>query len=100
LTSAILRLFQSHSTCEPINEDKNENILAAVNLGVHLQLLDFAGAVDVVGDGVTPSVRVGRDEIPSVKCTSGSENRPMKAAGMYCSPMMGVTSTSNLQKAA
>jgi hypothetical protein len=32
---------------------------------MHLQLFYFAAAVNVVGDGVPPSVRMCRNEIPS-----------------------------------
>ena len=31
---------------------------------MHLQLLDLAGAVDVVGYGVAPGVRMCSDEVP------------------------------------
>ena len=41
---------------------------------VHLKLLYLARAVDVVGDGVAPCVRVGSDEIPPVEHSHHTEN--------------------------
>lgn len=47
---------------------------------MHLKLLDLAGAVDVVGDSVAPSVRVSGDEIPS-ECTSKLPNHKAMKRG-------------------
>jgi hypothetical protein len=50
------------------------------NFGVHLKFLDLAGAVDVIGDGVAPGVRVSRDEIPS-ECTCQLANHKTMTRG-------------------
>ena len=47
---------------------------------MHLKLLDLAGAVDVVRDGVTPCVRVSSDEIPS-ECTCQLANNKTMTRG-------------------
>jgi len=49
-----------------IDQGDFEIVPIPFNLCVHLKLLDLAGAVDVVGDSVAPSVRVSGDEIPLV----------------------------------
>ena len=38
-------------------------MLGVQDLSVHLQLLDLAGAVDVVGYGVAPGMRMRSDEV-------------------------------------
>jgi hypothetical protein len=65
-TNAILRLFQSHSTF--VQKCYNSSLQEALGrtFCVHLQLLYLAGTIDVVGDGVSPSVRMSGDEIPPV----------------------------------
>ena len=47
-----------------IHQSNFEVIPVPLNLCMHLQLLYFAAAVDVVGDSVAPSVRVRSDKVP------------------------------------
>ena len=82
---------------------------------MHLQLLDLAGAVDVVGYGVAPGVRMCSDEVPPetahIWAGNWSEHHTMRAllqtraraqlkcnGVAYCSPMMGDTSMSKLRE--
>jgi hypothetical protein len=82
-----------------IDERYFEVVPVPLNFCVHLQLLDVAAAVDVVGEGVAPSVRVRGDEVPSDETKSqAAEKKVKKEKVTHCSPMMGVTSMSNLQK--
>ena len=89
-------------------------MLGVQDLSVHLQLLDLAGAVDIVGYGVTPGVRMRSDEVPPetahILAGNWSEHHmtrgllqtrarvQLKCNGVaYWSPMMGDTSISKLR---
>jgi hypothetical protein len=60
-----------------IDQGDFEIVPIPFNFGVHLKLLDLAGAVDVVGDGVAPGVRVCRDEIPSERTRQPANHKTM-----------------------
>jgi hypothetical protein len=81
---------------------------------VHLQLFDLARAIDVVGQGVAPCVRMSSDKIPPgllfqifetksfgvhvhKQATADIQNVAAIAQWAYWSPIMGVTSISNLK---
>jgi hypothetical protein len=86
-----------------IHQGNFEVVPVPLNLCMHLQLLYFAAAVDVVGQCMPPSVRVRSDKVPSERSKSAkikakATPRWKKGGAAYCSPIMGVTSMSKLRK--
>ena len=52
-----------------VHQSDFEVVPVPLNFCMHLQLLDLTRAVDVVGESVTPCVRMRSDEIPSaIQC--------------------------------